>query len=121
MNSRYPAPGTYDPRQATRNFRGTLHPSIVLADPNRVICGPQDAIKGHVRLRYSVEKGGPPSDVLQPVPCTITLVLSGFVKIVFKPTNHTSATYHSGSTAQLFKTTLDLYRGDVGGLAYPFW
>lgn len=50
------------------------------------------------------------------MPCTITLVLSGFVKVVFKPTNHTSATYHSDSTAQLFKTTLGLYRGDVGGL-----
>jgi len=119
MNSRYPAPGTYDPRRVTRNFRGTLHPSIVLAGPNRVICGPQDAIKGHVRLRYSVEKGGPPSDVLQPVPCTITLVLSGYVKVEFNPVRYTytSDFTHTGDfTAQLFKTTKDVYQGDVGGL-----
>ncbi|KAJ1322843.1 hypothetical protein MN608_11689 [Microdochium nivale] len=95
--------------------RGTLCPTILLEEPQRVVLGPQTPIKGHIRLRYSTRSRND-DPFLRPTPCTIDAVLSGTLEVTIDPDRTVPGAHFQKDTAQLFSKTHRVFQGEVGGL-----
>ncbi|KAH7029488.1 uncharacterized protein B0I36DRAFT_432257 [Microdochium trichocladiopsis] len=97
----------YPTASSVDNILGKVKASIILDDPDRVYYGPNDPIRGCVRLRYFARTYVPSGFELS-APCKIDMNLYGQVKVQIAPGGGGSKTaphnryYYSSSEAGLW-------------------
>lgn len=85
---------------------GTLKAAIVLNSASRLHCGPNDPVKGKVRVRYEPPQKQPDAELFGPVKISITAY--GRLKTKLKPEKETFR-----SRVQLFQKRRQVYDGSI--------